>query len=64
MESDRAEMNDLASGHPDRVKSMADQWQRWAAANDVFPLGAWKTTMDEDHKAKPRRKAAAKKDSR
>ena len=41
MDADRTEMHDLASQQPDRVKTMADQWQQWAAENKVLPLGAW-----------------------
>ena len=42
MDADRAEMNDLASRHPKRVKAMAAQWDAYAARADVLPLGAWR----------------------
>lgn len=38
IDTDRSELNDLATQHPDRVKSMSDAWQKWAAASQVFPL--------------------------
>jgi arylsulfatase len=38
IEADRSEMSDLAAAHPDRVKAMADAWQRWAEASHVLPL--------------------------
>jgi arylsulfatase len=41
MDADRTEMHDLAPQQPDRVKTMADQWQQWATNNKVLPLGAW-----------------------
>lgn len=41
MSVDRAEMNNLAGQHPEIVKRMAAQWQEWAEANDVLPLGTW-----------------------
>lgn len=60
IEADRAEMNNLADRHPEMVKKMADQWQRWAEQNDVLPLGAWEITMKQDQKPKSARKAARK----
>jgi arylsulfatase A-like enzyme len=41
MDADGTEMHDLAAKDPDRVKSMAAQWQAWAEENKVLPLGAW-----------------------
>ena len=41
MDADRTEMHDLASAQPDRVKSISDAWQAWAAKSKVLPLGAW-----------------------
>lgn len=38
MANDRAETNNLAAKYPDRVKDMAAQWDKWAAANNVLPL--------------------------
>lgn len=34
---DRVEQNDLASQQPERVRKMADQWQKYAERCDVFP---------------------------
>ncbi len=42
MEKDRTEMHDLASSHPDLVKSMSAQWDTYAARANVLPLGGWK----------------------
>ena len=42
MEKDRTEMHDLAGKELKRVKSMAAQWDAWAARANVLPLGAWR----------------------
>lgn len=42
MDRDRAEMNDLAARHPERVRELAAAWDAWAARCDVLPLGSWK----------------------
>ena len=39
---DRAELHDLASSQPDRVKDMTAKWDAYAARADVLPLGAWR----------------------
>jgi arylsulfatase A-like enzyme len=41
MQTDRTEMHDLAASQPDRVKQMFHQWQQWAEASFVLPLGTW-----------------------
>jgi arylsulfatase A-like enzyme len=38
MERDRTEIDDLAEQQPQRVASLANQWQTWAAENQVTPL--------------------------
>lgn len=38
IDADRTELNDLAGKHPDRVRSMADMWDRWAKRAKVYPL--------------------------
>jgi arylsulfatase len=38
MTADRTEQHDLAAANPDRVKSMADAWQKWAEASQVLPM--------------------------
>ena len=38
LEGDRTETTDLAAKHPERVRSLAAAWDRWAAANSVTPL--------------------------
>ncbi|MBN2508021.1 MAG: arylsulfatase [Verrucomicrobia bacterium] len=40
--ADRTELRNLASAHPDRVRTMAAAWDAWAARADVLPLGAWR----------------------
>jgi arylsulfatase len=30
-------MHDLAAQHPERVKSMVAQWERWARRTNVIP---------------------------
>jgi len=35
MAADRTETNDLAAGHPERVKAMAAEWERWAKQCEV-----------------------------
>ncbi|WP_435019639.1 sulfatase-like hydrolase/transferase [Tundrisphaera sp. TA3] len=42
IDADRAEMHDLASAQPERVKAMAAQWDAYAARANVLPLGAWR----------------------
>ena len=39
---DRAELHNLAVAHPERVKQMSEEWDRWAARTMVTPLGAWR----------------------
>lgn len=38
MVNDRAETSNLAAKYPERVKEMAASWNKWAEANNVFPL--------------------------
>jgi arylsulfatase len=42
MDADRSEMHDLAAAQPERVKQLAETWQKWAESSNVLPLGAWK----------------------
>ncbi len=42
IETDRTELNDLATKYPDRVKEMSAQWEAWARRANVLPLGAWR----------------------
>lgn len=42
METDRTELHDLAAANPDKVKSLAAQWDAWAERAKVLPLGGWK----------------------
>ncbi len=38
MEKDRTEMHDLAKTHPERLRSMIEQWEQWATKTGVsFP---------------------------
>ena len=37
MLADRTELTNLAAKHPDRVRSMAKQWETWAARANVLP---------------------------
>lgn len=39
---DRTEMNNLAEKHPDKVKSMAAQYDAWAKERGVVPFGSWR----------------------
>jgi arylsulfatase len=39
---DRTEMNNLAEQHPDRVRSMAAQYDTWAKERGVVPFGSWR----------------------
>jgi arylsulfatase A-like enzyme len=41
IDADRSESNDLAAKDPERVKTMAAQWDTYAEKSDVLPLGAW-----------------------
>jgi arylsulfatase len=38
--TDRTELNDLASQHPEVVQALRSQWRQWAAKNQVTPLPA------------------------
>lgn len=40
--ADRTEMNNLAAKHPERVKTMAAQYEKWAKERGVVPFGSWK----------------------
>jgi arylsulfatase A-like enzyme len=44
IEADRTEMNNLATKHPEKVKSLSGKWDAWAARTNVLPLGAWRAT--------------------
>lgn len=41
MEKDRTEMHNLASHHPERVRAMAGQWEKWARRTHALPW-PWK----------------------
>ena len=41
MEIDRSEQNDLAKKHPDKVKALAEKWEKWAVRARVKPW-PWK----------------------
>jgi arylsulfatase len=41
IDADRSELHDLAGEQPERVKAMAEAWQKWAEAGQVLPVGAW-----------------------
>ncbi|MBN1409422.1 MAG: sulfatase-like hydrolase/transferase [Spirochaetales bacterium] len=38
MDADRTEMNNLAGAYPGTVNDLADKWDAWAKANNVYPL--------------------------
>jgi len=42
METDRSELHDLAPAQPDRVKTLAADWDAWAKRANVLPLGGWR----------------------
>lgn len=44
LDADRSESHNLAAQHPDRVQTMASDWDTWAARAHVLPLGAWRGT--------------------
>lgn len=37
LDTDKAETQDLAAQHPDKVRQLADLWQQWASTHQVFP---------------------------
>ena len=41
--TDRTEMKDLSKKHPERVKTMAAQYETWAKERGVLPFGSWWT---------------------
>jgi arylsulfatase len=42
MQSDRTEQYNLAAQQPELVEQLSRQWDEWAAASQVLPLGTWK----------------------
>jgi arylsulfatase len=46
MEKDRTEMHNLAAAQPDRVRAMAEEWERWARRTKVLPW-MWKPQYGE-----------------
>lgn len=59
IDADRSELNNLAAKEPERVKTMAAQWDEYAEKSDVLPLGAWnnkkeaKANQKTEFKLKP-----------
>ncbi len=53
MEANRAELNDLAAQQPNRVKTMAAQWDAWAKRVGVLP---WPLNQGEAKKGKAKKK--------
>lgn len=41
--NDRTELHDLASAHPDKLKTMAEKWLEWAREDKVYPKPAKKS---------------------
>jgi acyl-CoA thioesterase-1 len=54
METDRTETQDLAGKQPERVQTMAAQWEAWAGTHDVLPW-IWKPAYTNDSPAPARR---------
>lgn len=50
--SDKTELNDLASQNPEKVKELEAMWNKWANANNVFPING--TNMGKRGKMFPR----------
>jgi arylsulfatase len=48
MEADRTEMHDLADQYPERIVSMAAQYQKWATHVGVQPWPMPETEGDRD----------------
>jgi arylsulfatase A-like enzyme len=42
IDQDRAEQHDQAANDPERVRTMAAEWDAWAERANVLPFGAWK----------------------
>ncbi len=51
MENDRSEQNDLAKKYPDKVKALADKWEKWAVRARVKPW-PWKVEITEKEPGK------------
>lgn len=47
IQSDRAELHNLAAEQPQRVAGMAGQWETYARRAHVLPLGTWRKAPDE-----------------
>lgn len=52
IDTDRAEQHDLSALQPERTKSLATQWDTWAARANVLPLGTWKAKQAGKGQAK------------
>ncbi len=52
LEKDRTEKHNLASTHPDLVKTMAEKWQQWANSHKVFPKGPGYKDDTNNHPSK------------
>jgi arylsulfatase len=54
MEADRSETKNLAAQDPERVKTMAAQWEAFAERANVLPLGTWrKPAVKKEERKKP-----------
>ena len=42
IKDDRTEMNNLAKKHPDRLKTMAAQYDQWAKERGIVPFNSWR----------------------
>ncbi|MEJ6643648.1 MAG: arylsulfatase [Akkermansiaceae bacterium] len=50
--ADRTEQHNLADKHPDRLKTMAAQYEQWAKERGVVPFGSW--NKNKKAKASPK----------
>ncbi|GAB3956170.1 arylsulfatase [Spirosoma harenae] len=48
LEIDRVEQHNVASEHPDLVKKLDEQWNRWANTHYVFPKGTMKADFSKE----------------
>ena len=48
LETDRAEKHNVAREHPDLVKKLDQQWNKWANTHYVFPKGTMKSDFSKE----------------
>ncbi|AMV20916.1 arylsulfatase [Planctomyces sp. SH-PL14] len=56
IDRDRTESNNLAAAEPERARTMAAQWDAYAARANVLPLGTWRGAQSAEETGPSRRR--------